>query len=272
MKSKSKKNNLYDSGTKGTSKGADNFSDAENDMVTKFVRESSSKKIRVNQWTSDEASVNMRGGPNRQDSFNGIQSNVMEERLYFVNAGTHQVPLFTGFPPEDLMKAANPMGWLLSNLTTGVRSNEELKSSHSASGWLGCFGNSSNVVDSTFAEYNARRGKPILNLSPGSSAMISIADPRLRQFSNNAITKDSTIIIKEESLNKVLRARFLKHNPQTRLKVVDENKRVHAYQMFRYRKVIKSNNRTYLQAIPSNIYTETLLEEISRKFIQSISE
>ena len=255
----------------GSFKGG-SFSEPQNDMVMKFVREGSSKKlnVKVNQWTIDD-SPNKRSSPvKRQGSFIATDSSVMDEKIFFVNAGTHQVPLFSGFPPEDLMKAANPMAWLLSNLATGVKSNDELQQNVS-SGFLGCF-SSKAVVDPTDAEYNARRGKPILSLCPGGSAMISITDPRLRQFSNNSLTKDPTVIVREDTMNRVLRARFLKHNPQTRTKFVDDQKRLNAYNLFKYKKITKTDKRTYAQAIPHNIYTETLLEEISRKFIQSISE
>lgn len=219
--------------------------------------------LKVNQWTSgEEAKVR---------NSNSKLSEV-EEKLFFVNAGTHQVPLFCGFPPEDLIKSPNPLGWLLSTLTTGVKSNDELAAG-SAGSWFnfGICNSSSAVIDPSDADYNARRGKPMLKLSPGASAMVSVVDPRLRQFSNNSITRDPTIQIREDLIHKVLKARFLKHNPQTKVKAVDDYKRGQAQKMFKF-KFGKVEQRTYQQAIPNNIYSETLMEEISKNFIRSISE
>ncbi len=238
------------------------------DAVVSFQQESGPRgalnlNLKVNQWTSG-------------DDIKGRHSNSKlleaEETLYFVNAGTHQIPLFCGFPPEDLIKAPNPLGWLLSTLTTGVKSNDELTSTNSRSWFnLSICNSSSAVVDPSDADYNARRGKPILKLSPGASAMVSIVDPRLRQFSNNSVTRDPTIQIREDLIHKVLKARFLKHNPQTKVKAVDDYKRGQAQKMFKF-KYGRVEQRSYQQAIPSNIYSETLLEEISRNFIKSISE
>ncbi len=238
------------------------------DAVVSFQQESGPRgalnlNLKVNQWTSG-------------DDIKGRHSNSKlleaEETLYFVNAGTHQIPLFCGFPPEDLIKAPNPLGWLLSTLTTGVKSNDELASTNSRSWFnLSICNSTSAVVDPSDADYNARRGKPILKLSPGASAMVSIVDPRLRQFSNNSVTRDPTIQIREDLIHKVLKARFLKHNPQTKVKAVDDYKRGQAQKMFKFR-YGRVEQRSYQQAIPSNIYSETLLEEISRNFIKSISE
>jgi hypothetical protein len=219
--------------------------------------------LKVNQWTTGDEVQRARNS--------NAKSSEIEEKMFFVNAGTHQVPLFCGFPPEDLIKAPNPLGWLLSSLATGVKSNDELTGSTFS--WLkfGLCQSSSAIIDPSDADYNARRGKPMLKLSPGASAMISIVDPRLRQFSNSSVTRDPTIQIREDLIHKVLKARFLKHNPQTKVKAVDDHKRGQAQKMFKF-KIGKIDNRSYQQAIPNNIYSETLMQEISRNFIKSISE
>ena len=100
----------------------------------------------------------------------------------FVNAGTHQVPLFHGIPPVDLLESFDPFEMLLSKL----RQNQPSES-------VGCFCScsmASVAVDPCPDEF----GPPMLSAS-GASAIIRLVDSKMVRFSNNHIKVDNQMPI-----------------------------------------------------------------------------
>lgn len=178
---------------------------------------------------------------------------------YFVNSGTHQVPLFHGLPPEDMTRSSNPLAWLLSNLTAQERLN------YLKSGWLCGFG-ASNLQSFPQPAVD-------LELSPGASAIVSIIDPRLRQFCNDSISQNPQIPIVQDTLLKVLRVSASKFDRKTgaMLPPLDAKYRA-AYAKFEYNQFRSFPRRTLASSLPPNIMHEALLMEINEKFTEKMSE
>lgn len=227
------------------------------------VEDKHSLVARLNPWLAEDAASETKV------RFDASAANPSQSMSYFVNAGTHQVPLFNGFPPEEMMKAPAPLAWLLSNLSMPT----PLTNNPAFSSWWSNACASAESSTHAIATYNHRRGRPMLSLSPGCSAFIGIVDPRLRQFSNDSVTRDPSVLIKEEVLNRVLRAKFLKHSAPVKNKAnQDQRKRDAAYASFHYIFGRLPELRGYGSAIPSNIFSDALLNEINAKFIKIISE
>lgn len=185
--------------------------------------------------------------------------------FYFVNSGTHKVPLFQGFPPEEMLKSGNPMAWLLSNLSSELK-NDPLAYTPSCS--LFC-GSKSSVKVAT-SNSNLKKKKNNINLCPGACAYVSIVDPRLRHFSNESITKDPNIIIQDDVLAKILKARYIRYDLASRVKKIDTRRRDKCLAEYKYIPN-HSKARTYAQSIPVTIYSGTLLQEINKTFIEILT-
>jgi hypothetical protein len=92
---------------------------------------------------------------------------------WFVNSGTHQIPLFQGLPPEELFLAANPMAWVMAQLAhlpsptelaaatapvphaTSVLAHQyqlqQQKQQQASASWLGIFGGCHGTASTTEA-------------------------------------------------------------------------------------------------------------------------
>jgi hypothetical protein len=196
------------------------------------------------------------GGFEPGGSSEGSRTNSDE---YFVNSGTHQVPLFHGLPPEDMTRSSNPLAWLLSNLTAQERLN------YLKSGWL-CGASTSHLQNFPLPAVD-------LNLSPGASAMVSIVDPRLRQFCHESVSQNPNVPIVQDTLLKVLRVTSSRFDRKTgaMLPPVDAKYRS-AYAKFEYNQFRSYTRRSLESAVPPNIMHEALVNEINEKFTEKMSE
>jgi len=185
-------------------------------------------------------------------------SRVGEE--FFVNSGTHQIPLFQGLPPEDMTRSSNPFAWLLSNLTAQERLN------YLKGGWM-CSGAGARKLQ-TFPQPAVD-----LALTPGASAMVSIVDPRLRQFCHEPVSQNPQVPIVQESLLKVLRVVSSQFDTTSGaiLPPLDAKYRA-AYAKFEYNQYRSYTRRSLESVIPPNIMHEALLVEINEKFTEKMSE
>jgi hypothetical protein len=180
---------------------------------------------------------------------------------FFVNSGTHQVPLFEGFPPEDMTRSSNPLAWLLSNLTAQER--EKFASQGC------CYG--SAVKDQSAPSTAGPR--PHLQLSSGASAMVNIVDPRLRQFCHDSVAHNPRVPIVQDTLLKVLRVTASKFDRKTgKLVPPDETVYKKAYSKFEFYEYRSYRCRSLESAIPHNIMHEALIAEINEKFTEKMSE
>lgn len=284
---------------------------------------------------------------------------------WFVNAGTHQVPLFQGLPPEELFLAANPMAWVLAQLahlptpTELAKANTPLphatsltahSQAHAAGasenslfgGLFGCGSahSSTDVIVSSTTPSSANSGtnssverragaaavvggttaaaQPVvkqsktaptryhLQLATGCSAFISIIDPRLRSFSHDSVSRDPTVPIRSDTIEKLLRAQLLRHmkyfqsnsnksagrkrrlpknfHPNAMQSVnravyaaEEEEKQVRRKRQQAYQFDMKllqraATIRRYESAIPPSILAPTLFQEINYHFMEIISE
>lgn len=176
---------------------------------------------------------------------------------YFVNAGTHQIPLFQGLPPEDMTRSSNPLAWMLSNLAAQERQK------YIQSSWF-C-GSSAN----------AHFAPPAvdLQLTSGASAMVCLVDPRLRQFCHESISHNPQVPIVQDTLLKVLRVVASKYDRKTGAMQPPLDTRYRAaYSKFEYNQYHSFRNRTMEAAVPHNILHESLIAEINERFTEKMSE
>ena len=192
-------------------------------------------------------------------SADGSRGGLRNSDEYFVNSGTHQVPLFQGLPPEDMTRSSNPLAWLLSNLTAQERL------SYLRSNWL-CGLSSSQLR-------NHPQPAVDLHLTPGASAMVSIIDPRLRQFCHDSISQNPDIPIIQDTLLKVLRVSASKFDRKTgaMLPPLDSKYR-NIYAKFEYNQFRSFSRRNLDSIIPPNILKDALIMEINEKFTEKMSE
>ena len=136
--------------------------------------------------------------------------NSLADRIgfYFVNAGLHQVPLFQGLPPQELVASANPMAWLLSHLAEDARQQFQAAGQQQAGGeggglslfgkWFQSLGSRAHqrpqqqLADrppfAAKTKPTGSRRRPPLELSSGASAVVNVVDPRLKKFGANSIS------------------------------------------------------------------------------------
>ena len=177
---------------------------------------------------------------------------------FFVNAGTHQVPLFQGLPPEDMTRSSNPLAWLLSNLAA----QERLK--YIKSGWF-C---GSSATAARFPPSAVD-----LKLTSGASAMVSVVDPRLRQFCHESISHNPQVPIVQDTLLKVLRVVASKFDRATGAMQPPQDARYRAvYHKFEYNQFHSFRMRSMEAAVPHNILHDSLMAEINEKFAEKMSE
>lgn len=177
---------------------------------------------------------------------------------YFVNAGTHQIPLFQGLPPEEMTRSSNPLAWMLSNLAAQER-QKYVKSS-----WL-C---GSSAHAQSFAPPAAD-----LQLTSGASAMVCLVDPRLRQFCHESISHNPQVPIVQDTLLKVLRVVASKYDRKTGAMQPPQDTHYRAaYSKFEYNQYHSFRNRTMEAAVPHNILHESLMTEINERFTEKMSE
>eukprot|EP00599_Poterioochromonas_sp_BG-1_P000127 CAMPEP_0173147286 /NCGR_PEP_ID=MMETSP1105-20130129/9048_1 /TAXON_ID=2985 /ORGANISM="Ochromonas sp., Strain BG-1" /LENGTH=1146 /DNA_ID=CAMNT_0014061749 /DNA_START=56 /DNA_END=3496 /DNA_ORIENTATION=+ len=168
---------------------------------------------------------------------------------YFVNVGLHQVPLFNGSPPMDMIHSPNPMAWLLSHIADEVRAGvssmpTNMSSSPKASNkngwsafakWFSSMNSSSASLNSSIPKEILKRqkmklqakqsaGEGNLSLSPGASAIVNIVDPRLKRFGANSISYDLLHHYQEKQYQKPgSRTKSAPHTPIDAIYTEDAN-------------------------------------------------
>lgn len=226
--------------------------------------------------------------------------------IYFANIGTHQVPLFQGMPPEDLISSAKPMKWLI----------EMLKDQHYVDG---------NFIEPRFSFFypvrrlfgsqskemkrlKKKRKKYNFRCSLGSSAIVRLGDYRHKELINNKIEQLDNLncVMNDETLFRILRATAVRYAQSGEQKeiggtttemsetstialpsgrtaegcvdhrgmfIVDNNLLAKQMNQFKYKPYNKLPvARTIKSAIPQNIDAEMLVREMNQKFCQAISE
>jgi hypothetical protein len=155
---------------------------------------------------------------NNNNTTDPINSQSDKIGFYFVNTGQHQVPLFAGVPPSELLESGNPMAWVLSHIADEAKqefqANQKRNEINGNNGNGGMFsrwfhslgGGAGNGEAEKLPEFltknkpgdnnnNKKSNKKNKNkkgncfqLTPGSSAIVNIVDPRLKKFGANSIS------------------------------------------------------------------------------------
>lgn len=268
---------------------------------------------------------------NAEDQNNSTDSEDPNKPAWFVNAGTHQIPLFCGLPPDGLFAASNPMAWVLSHMCDPATNHQGdgFFTLH-GTGALSCLGHSKSLDDVTpaatvstsisssmttsekkiaatlarkvqrRAEQQKLKKKALLNLrlSPGASAFISVVDPRLRSFSHDSVSRDASVVVKDDTLRKILRANLVRQMRLFHLKRHDKHlqaagrkpraevrglledeeywqrEKMDARFRFDARRLHPKAHipRTFEMAFPPSIHIDTLFHEVNNRFQEIISE
>jgi hypothetical protein len=196
--------------------------------------------------------------------------------MRFVNTGTHQVALFEGNPPRDLLKSANPMAWLAAQLNPDLLMSARPAGAGAAGAGAGavaekksggglCAGNKTSAVDSAFSHVH-------IVLSPGASAIVNISHPRLKAFCTESISRDPDAVINDDALSKLLKVKSLKVQQGVRASTIDVVKYNTMYRKFQFDPHLHEHERTFRQAIPENVFIDTLWAEVNDKFVQLVGE
>lgn len=205
--------------------------------------------------------------------YNGVAS--------FVNTGTHQIPLFQGLPPKEMVRASNPMNWLVKQLKSQVVRNVSDAGKQKGGG---CCSSSSSDVVSKSSDLKSRN----MVLSEGASAIVRLVDSRLTMFGNDSlIQKNSPAVrvaasassasvtsnpvpINGDTLRRILIAFCTKTTGNK--EEFDERRFKKWFQLFAFYAVDESPKvRTIIARIPNNLYREALMKEINQKFCDTVS-
>eukprot|EP01038_Epipyxis_sp_PR26KG_P009588 gene9588-12914_t len=189
----------------------------------------------------------------------------------FVNAGTHQVPLFEGLPPEDLFKVGNAMNWVIRKIKTQqllVRSMPKSVLSYIRNPMICCgqhgVDDVLNDVGNSIQDY--------ISLSPGASAIVRIVDARLGQFGGKHILEDSDSAVNEEWLITILKTISTFPVVNSNYQNFDSHRYKLLYAAFNYLHLKNTHMRSIRDALPPNLDPIALIKEINEKFIESLSK
>jgi len=103
--------------------------------------------------------------------------------------------------------------------------------------------------------------------------MVSIVDPRLRQFCNDSVSVDPDVNVMQDTLLKILRIQCSKFDSKTgKIKPPDDPKYKAVFARFTYNKFKHTRCRTLEAAIPHNILHDALLAELNETFTEKMTE
>ncbi len=222
----------------------------------------------------DRGASPLKGSPPQKNARKGdasaggdAHSVVNSAAIYFVDAGTHQVPLFQGLPPEEMMTAPSPMAWLQGSLRA------QILEQHVREGNGGCCGGAEQDVVSQ----KSGPPRPIV-LSSGASAFVSVVDPRLKRFSDESVARDPSVPVKEESLRRLLKIACASQPKkgqaiESKLVNVDAGKYNKLYASFQYGPVNDKRipHRSVEDALPHNVFHDSLVREMNELFLHTIT-
>ncbi len=213
----------------------------------------------------------------------------------FVNAGTHQIPLFEGTPPEELISSPDPMQWLTDRLRAQHTFERRLAQQDSIMSRFSLCGSPAtvhDVVDSgdsrgsnasintnpnaSSRRRSSRRANNEAYLTAGCSVMVRLVDSRLRQLDGPPLVRDIAKPVSEKLLKTVLRAAATYNSESdtaaTHVKthILDKSKYSALCKRFNFIALKDVETRTVRSAIPPNVDPEVLVEEVNLKFSQSM--
>lgn len=220
----------------------------------------------------------------------------------FVNSGYHQVPLFYGLPPENLITSDNPMDWLFTKLKEQLLLDQELMDYSDITSTTCClpiFNNSSTIyteippsasTDSNDPNKNdiesnlkrkrkkKRKDKNYINIAKGTSAFVRLSDPRIKKILT--LTPQYNYNPSLISLNS--EDDFSK-NQQINMKIIDDLAELYSDKISTNSPMFStkenfiatyspqvSKKRNLKEAIPPSINPDYLFQEINNKFYQTI--
>jgi hypothetical protein len=177
--------------------------------------------------SNSQVNNNNNNDSNTNNTTDPINSQSDKIGFYFVNTGQHQVPLFAGVPPSELLESGNPMAWVLSHIADEAKQEFQANQKrneingnngnggmfsrwfHSLSGGSGAGNseaeklpefltknkpgdninnNNNNKKNNNRKNKHKKEKENSFQLTPGSSAIVNIVDPRLKKFGANSIS------------------------------------------------------------------------------------
>lgn len=171
----------------------------------------------------------------------------------FANSGTHQVPLFNGLPPLEIIESSDPLETLLRKFqqqTADLPSHAFSCLSDAGSG--SCSGSLSNDLFSTDDDH-------VVLSESGASAIIRIQERSLWRFMNEHIKVNGLLLPKTNILSQILDTQLTSHQLQ---------------RLFQYDPLKHLADTSIKALIPSRFVEESFLltDAMSMKLKQDIQE
>lgn len=212
----------------------------------------------------------------------------LTETPVFINDGAHQIPLFQGIPPEELILASDPMAWLINRLNYQISKSILSQSTSLFSKFkniLGCTSPDAVLIDEpSLSKKGSRKSKKSkkknqiedIVLSTGSCAIIRVVDPRVKKLAGVSITLENNRTLNnlhQETLNNIitLQSQYASDDKGIVSLHQDNNKLRHLKTDFTIQANKFTNKRTLKSSIPDSIDPEYLIQEINNKFYQTLS-
>jgi hypothetical protein len=175
---------------------------------------------------------------------------------FFVDGGTHQVPLMRGIPPDSIVTAKDPYQLYINMIDQRTRFQktkyEEMKKKSSS-----CCFNAAVLPD-----IDDDPSVPKMIFKDGASAFIRIADGRLKSFHDKHIFKDPSIILQQPCLLSVLKAASCdkdgKDTDTKHRKILDD--------LFRYDAMKHDDTRRLKDALPKQTDKNELIKYINEEY------
>eukprot|EP01040_Poterioochromonas_malhamensis_P003574 gene3574-3820_t len=215
----------------------------------------------------------------------------------FVNYGTHQIPLFQGIPPDEMINASDPLAWVMSRLNYQVsRVGDDQAQTGMVLKMLmslgGCFvsnkpsgvdadmpisasasGSSKSTKNSKRSKKSKKKKTEDILLSSGCSAFIRIVDPRIKRLAGSPLSVDTTREFNTEGLVNILniQSHYAVDDKGILSLQMDNNKLRSLKNEFQFQPNKYNGKRTIRMAIPESVDPQYLIQELNSKFYQSLS-
>ena len=228
--------------------------------------------------TDSEESDNSLKTEESNSLVNDVSVSIKKEEpiSYFANFGTHAVPLFQGYPPEEITSSSNPLKTLLSRLQSQTTVREKSRPSLFNFPLL-CRGKNNEVASTStstprvITAIKIKKKAPLV-LSSGASAIVRIVDSRLPRSINKSIGIDSSITPETSHLMKILKSYStysLIDTEGNQSFHIDNNKLKKIVPLFSYNALKHAHCRTVKEAIPNNVDEKMLIKRINQKFCET---
>lgn len=194
------------------------------------------------------------------------EGSLLEVKEYdgaFVNSDTHQIPLFNGLPPDDIIQSKNPYETLLNKIKLQSEKDDSIFNFSFGS----CFSSSSSSSSISLTNpFSIEDDDEIILNESGASIILRIYPKCMLRFVNDHIKVTGSIIPNTNILNKILEEHVHLN--------VDKLKRLFEYEPLKYvaEKTISEIISTKYSINFIQLLSNYIMNVINIKFQQDVQE